>query len=66
VVVGSDPGSKFNKAQSLGVRILNEDEFDALLDGKLPLELAPELPAKKAAGRARSRSKKSPEQEILS
>lgn len=32
VVVGSSPGSKFNKAQSLGVTILNEQEFEELLD----------------------------------
>ena len=37
VVVGSDPGSKFEKAKSLGVTILNEEQFDALLlQGKLP------------------------------
>src|SRR5262249_26614803 len=35
VVVGSDPGSKFEKAKSLGVSILTEDDFDALLEGKL-------------------------------
>ena len=40
MVVGSDPGSKFDKAQSLGVRILKEDEFDALLEGKLAEEPA--------------------------
>jgi len=35
VVVGADPGSKFDQAKSLGVTILNEDQFDALLEGKL-------------------------------
>jgi DNA ligase (NAD+) len=34
VVVGADPGSKFEKARSLGVPILNEDEFEELLKGK--------------------------------
>ncbi len=27
VVVGSDPGSKYDKAVSLGIEILSEDEF---------------------------------------
>ena len=31
VVVGTDPGSKYDKAKELGVTILTEDEFDKLL-----------------------------------
>jgi DNA ligase (NAD+) len=34
VLVGSDPGSKLGKAQELGVRIIDEAAFDALLQGK--------------------------------
>jgi len=34
VVVGTDPGSKFDKAKSLGVPILDEAQFDKLLSSK--------------------------------
>jgi len=37
VVVGADPGSKHDKARSLGVTILHEDDFDKLLSGKLEI-----------------------------
>lgn len=33
VVVGEAPGSKVAKAEALGVRILDEDEFERLLSG---------------------------------
>jgi DNA ligase (NAD+) len=36
VVVGTDPGSKFDKAKSLGVEILNESQFEKLLNSKQP------------------------------
>jgi DNA ligase (NAD+) len=34
VVVGADPGSKYDKAKSLGVEILDEAQFEKLLSAK--------------------------------
>lgn len=34
VVAGKDPGSKFDRAKTLGVRILNEREFEDMMKGK--------------------------------
>jgi DNA ligase (NAD+) len=38
VVAGTDPGSKYDTARSLGVTILNEDDFEKLLAGKLQVQ----------------------------
>jgi DNA ligase (NAD+) len=32
VIVGEDPGSKFDKAKELGIKILTEEEFKKLID----------------------------------
>jgi len=34
VVVGKNPGSKFEKAKRLGIRMINEEEFKKLLRGE--------------------------------
>lgn len=59
VVVGSDPGSKADKARSLGVTILSEDDFEKLLAGKLPVSQERGQPAK---GSPKSKQDGSPQQ----
>ena len=53
VVVGADPGSKFEKAKTLGIMILSEDDFEALIAGRLPLKDPPEKTKKTKTKRAK-------------
>jgi DNA ligase (NAD+) len=51
VVVGSDPGSKFDKAKALGVAILDEAGFEKLIAKGVPEER--EVPTKAAKGNSK-------------
>jgi DNA ligase (NAD+) len=58
VVVGADPGSKFDQAKSLGVTILDEGQFDALLEGTLAGATAP-AKTKPSGGKSQPRKSRS-------
>ena len=55
VVVGADPGSKYEKARSLGVTILDEAAFEKLIESGVPKESEAKATAseKKSAERRR-------------
>jgi len=59
VVVGSDPGSKHDKARFLGVTILNEDDFDKLLVGKLEVS-AKQNPSARASAKSKQNGSTKP------
>ncbi len=59
VVVGADPGSKYEKARSLGVTILDEAAFEKVLETGVPKDFeVPEESAKKKAKKGDAASAK--------
>jgi BRCT domain type II-containing protein len=58
VVVGSDPGSKFDKAKQLGVTILDEAAFEKLIASGVPKER--EVVLKPVKGKAKKATDQKP------
>lgn len=54
VVVGTDPGAKYEKARELGVTILNEAEFEKLIENGVPKER--EIPEKPVKGKSKKKA----------
>ncbi len=66
VVVGTDPGSKADKAKQLGVTILNETEFEDILKGKRSVAVVVvEDQSSGKTSKAKSTSKKKTAQQSL-
>jgi DNA ligase (NAD+) len=57
VVVGADPGSKYDKAKSLGVTILDEKAFEKLIEEGVPKES--EVKSEKSEGKSKKAAAKS-------
>ncbi len=60
VVVGADPGSKYEKARALGVTILDEAAFEKLIESGVPKESEAKPAEKKPKKKTEASTKKNP------